>query len=145
MKKQKCKVTQLSQMQSVGAAIREVVDAEGHCVIEFGPEQQSRSLAQNRLLWKWHGELQNHLYVHRGIVKDTEEIHEHVVAFLLPKKASELKGDIIVLRAKTSKLSTKDFQEFLEKYQAWAVEEENLQFTHPEDLYFEAMGIKRAA
>ena len=143
MNKESCTLTKPEQMTSLGAAIRECLKEHGTCAVEFGPKKANRSLAQNRLLWLWHGELKAHIEEHQGHIFSTDEIHEHVTEKLLPKKVSVLADHPIIIRAKTSKLKVAEFKDFLDKYQGWAAELYQCYFSQPDDLYYEAMGLSR--
>nr|WP_136252857.1 recombination protein NinB [Ningiella ruwaisensis] len=143
MKPQTCVISKPEQMQSVGAAIREVIRDFGKCAIKFGPQQFTRSQAQNRLLWKWHGELAKHILDTQGGTFSTDDIHEYVVSKLLPKRVIDGLGEPIIVRAETKKLNTKEMTEFLNHYDGWALTTYACKFTHPDDLYWQAMGEEK--
>lgn len=140
--KQACTITQISQMQSVGAAIREML-LKGPVRLQFKPAETTRSEAQNRLMWMWHGELKAHILEHQGEVYDTGDIHEYIIGKLLPRKAVTINNEPIIIRASTSKLPVKPFAEMLTLYEAFAAETYQCIFNRPDDLYWQAMGISR--
>lgn len=109
-------------------------------VVMIKPNQESRSVKQNRLLWKWHGELAKHIHETQGEIFDAETIHEFVIGKLLPKEPKKLPdGDYIISRKSTKKLPVKEFTALLDMYCSWVAIDYNCQFTMPDDLYWDAL------
>jgi len=108
--------------------------------IEFKELKQSRSLAQNRLMWRWHKEFRLHIELCTGQVHDNNTIHELVVSKVGSNSPQSVLDEVVIVREKTSKMTIKRFTEFLENYERWVRERFNCSFSHPEDLYYQAMG-----
>ena len=101
---------------------------------------ETRRLAQNKLLFLWHGELSKHIEESTGHVFDSDDIHEHVAEKLLPKRVVAIDGEQpVIVRTKTSKLKVEQFSEFLGRYDRWAMGRYKCKFTHPDDLYLRAV------
>jgi hypothetical protein len=109
-------------------------------VVMIKPNQESRSVKQNRLLWKWHGELAKHIHESQGEIYDTETIHDFVIGKLLPKEPKKLPdGDYIISRKSTKNLPTKEFAALLDMYLAWAAIDLGCKLTTPDDLYWDSV------
>jgi hypothetical protein len=108
--------------------------------VKFGEFNQTRSQAQNRLLWKWHGELRAHIEECTGVISDNDTIHEYVISKIGEIKIKSVGGEEVKVREKTSKMTVKRFTEFLNLYERWARDKYDLQFSHPEDIYWQAFG-----
>jgi hypothetical protein len=108
--------------------------------IEFKELKAKRSTAQNRLMWKWHGELREHIESCIGQVHDNSTIHELVISYLGNNSVINTAGEDVTVREQTRKMTIKRFAEFLNNYERWARERFNCCFSHPEDLYWSAMG-----
>lgn len=109
-------------------------------VVTFKPNEVSRSVKQNRLLWLLHGELAKHIHESQGEIYDTETIHEFVIGKLLPKEPKKLPdGDFIISRKSTKNLPVKEFAALLDMYYAWASIDMGCQLPMPDDLYFDAV------
>lgn len=93
---------------------------------------KNRSQAQSRLYWMWLG----------IIAKDTgnspENLHEiFKMKFLGTEKIKSL-GYTIEIPKSTTKLSTQEFTDYLDKIEALALSID-IRLPHPADLYYEAM------
>lgn len=109
-------------------------------VVTFKPNEMSRSVKQNRLLWLLHGELAKHIHESQGEIYDTETIHEFVIGKLLPKEPKKLPdGDFIIARKSTKNLPVKEFAALLDMYYAWASIDMGCQLPMPDDLYWDAV------
>jgi hypothetical protein len=108
--------------------------------IEFKELKAKRSTAQNRLMWKWHGELREHIELCTGQVHDNSTIHELVISKLGDNSVINTAGEDVTVREQTRKMTIKRFTEFLNNYERWARERFNCCFSHPDDLYWSAMG-----
>jgi hypothetical protein len=114
-------------------------------VFQLKPDEESRSVKQNRLLWKWHGELAKHIHETQGEIFDAETIHEYVIGKLLPKEPKKLPdGDYIISRKSTKKLPVKEFAALLDMYCSWVAIDYSCQFTIPDDLYWDALMKEKA-
>ena len=98
----------------------------------------NRSKAQNRLLWIWLTIWGDDL----GYTK--EEMYDVAVHFCWPLPEQELicNGKQVSRQRRTSQLNTKTFSEFLDHIDRKAAQQGTL-LPRPEDMYFEAMGLKR--
>jgi len=123
-------------------------------VIKVAPYVKDRSSAQNRLMHMWLTDINDRAHEVTGKCYGVEawklffkdlflgyEIVE-VPKFLLNgifAKASDKKGKL----KSTADLNTKEFTEFLEKIDHWAIDNLELQLPYPDDLFQEAMGRSR--
>jgi len=70
-----------------------------------------------------------------------EEMHEELaLMFLEPITYTGLDGEERTRRTSTTKLNVKQFAEYLEQIDRWAISEQQYSLPKPEDLYCEAMG-----
>ena len=99
---------------------------------------ETRRDAQNRLLWRWHGEFCEFLYQSRGELVRTEVWHDKMVPEYLPSQPVKIQGKWFTPRVETKKLKVKEFAEFLTKYEVEAAIE-GCVFTRPDDLYLKAV------
>lgn len=130
-------------MHRLGRRIREMLK-DGSVEVKVKSYNETRKVAQNRLLWMWHSELANHIKKHIGEIYGSEDIHDHVVGKLLPKRVVTVMGEPEIKRTETKKLTVKPFSQFLNTYEMWAAETYQCMFTRPDDLYWKAI-MKDAA
>ena len=135
------KVTILNTDEEKKAFAKKILESELKEPIKVTTEiyKPKRSLAINRLMWMWYGEIQLFLRDHFGQIHSTDDIHEYMVARLLPKKAVEINGNILNIRAHTSKMNNKEMCLYLETLDHYCGSELGLSLTHPADIYSEAM------
>lgn len=121
--------------------LREAYKCWGKDVLfQIKPNEESRSVKQNRLLWMLHGELAKHIHESQGEIYDTEIIHEFVIGKLLPKEPKKLPdGDYIISRKSTKNLPVKEFAALLDMYYAWASIDIGCNLPMPDDLYWDAV------
>ena len=105
--------------------------------VEIKPYKKNRTLAQNKLMWLWL------TCIGDDIGYTPEEMYDIMVDKLLPDEYIEYGGKQIKKNKSTSRLNTKEFTVFLEHMDRWAVSEMGIVLPSPEDLYYEAMGIRR--
>ncbi len=110
--------------------------------VETSKYKPKRSLAINKLLWVWNGEIQKHIRETQGQIYSTEDIHGYFVSLLMPSKDIEINGKERVIRAQTSQMDNKTMCGYLELLEMYCSEHLNLLLPHPEDAYNEAMGRK---
>jgi len=108
-------------------------------LVETSLYKKKRSLAINRLMWMWNGEIQEFLKEHKGQIYSTDDIHEFMINLLLPREVVEINGKTRVIRAHTSKMNNKEMCLYLETLDHYCGSELGLSLTHPSDLYNEAM------
>lgn len=100
--------------------------------VTIEPYKKDRTNAQNRLMWMWLG----------IIAKDTgnsaENLHEiFKLKFLSTERIQSLGYDIEIPKS-TTKLTTQEFTDYLDKIEALALSID-IRLPHPTDLYYEAM------
>lgn len=118
------------------------------------PYKKNRSNAQNRLMWLWHTQFGKEF----GDTK--EEAHEkfkevHVLPILLGRddedadalreveilcNVSPAARRTFVKLISSTMLNTAEFTDALNEYSQTVARDYGLAFTHPEDIYYEAMG-----
>lgn len=106
-----------------------------------------RRSAQNRLYWKWLKELADHINFHKPETDEhiysDDDMHEYFRQNLLPKNIVEVFGQFVEKRKTTTKLSVKEFSEYLNQIELFALQKE-CQLSHPEDLYMTSIyGARR--
>ena len=99
---------------------------------------ETRRDAQNRLLWRWHGEYAKHRYECAGEVFSSEQWHDKMVPEFLPSEPVKIKGKWHIPRVETKKLNVGVFADFLTRYEVEAAHD-NCVFSRPNDLYFKAV------
>jgi len=107
--------------------------------VETSLYKPKRSLAINKLMWLWNGEIQKHLKESQGQIYSTEDIHEYFVDLLLPRKMVNINGREKAIRAHTSKMTNKEMCDYLEILEMYCSEHLGLILPHPEEMYNEAM------
>jgi hypothetical protein len=113
-------------------------------VVSITEYRKNRSLAQNKLLHAWITKIAEHWRDSTGQVISMEAWKEYLKRTFLGYEVVALpNASYIELTRKTSTLNTKEFTEFLELIDAYAVTDLNLILPHPDDLYYEAMGLSR--
>lgn len=125
--------------------ISQVLDAltkKGDVSVTVEEHKITRSVAQNKLLWLWHGEVKRHLEEHYDLVVSSDDVHEEMIGRLLPMVYNPIsKGE---RRQSTRALNVKGFAELLEKYEAYMAKEKGVFLTQPDDLYYIAVhGARR--
>lgn len=109
--------------------------------------KESRSLAQNRMLWMWNNQIQAHLADHFGQYASAEEWHDILVAKLCPAEyhAVELPDGFKcrVGRSRTSKFTVDEMGQYLDKLDAYCAEFLQLLLPHPEDYQFAVYGERK--
>ena len=105
--------------------------------VDVKPYKKNRSLAQNKLYWKWI------TCIGDEIGYTSEEMHVIMADKFLVTKFVEYDDDKIKMDKSTSRLNTKEFTEYLEYIDRWAAGEMGIVLPSPEDLIYEAMGIRR--
>lgn len=107
--------------------------------MEIRPYKKNRTLAQNSLLWLWME------FIAKELGYDNpEDVYEELGDKFLPVvEYRGFDGTMKQKRIGSSKLKTKEFTEFLEKIDRFCVNFFGIILPVPEDIYYEAMGIKR--
>ena len=99
--------------------------------------KKNRSLSQNKLYFMWLK------CIGDDIGYDSQDLHAIMADKFLPDEIVEYGGKQIKKDKSTSRLNTKEFTEYLEKIDRWAVTEMGIVLPSPDDLIFEAMGYRR--
>ena len=99
---------------------------------------ETRRDAQNRLLWRWHGEYVKHRFECAGEMLSSEQWHDIMVPEFLPSEPVKIKGKWHIPRVETKKLNVSAFADFLTRYEAEAAHD-NCVFSRPDDLYPKAV------
>ena len=111
--------------------------------VEVRDHKTNRSLSQNRLYWRWAREIADHIESTMGEIHSDEAIHALLKQTFLPMRCATIRGEAVRERKSTAKLNTKEMAEYMEKVDQWASRDLGLVLSHPEDLYYQAMGAKR--
>jgi hypothetical protein len=112
-------------------------------VLTIKPYVKNRSLAQNRLLHLWINCIKDHWLESTGEIYSAEAWKEQLRQDFLGIESFGMPNGYIATRTRrTRDLNVKEFTEFLEKIDAYAATELELVLPHPDDLWWEAMGIK---
>lgn len=112
--------------------IDHIQSLDGVYRVTIEPYKKNRSNAQSRLYWMW-----------LGIIGDDtgnspENLHEILkLKFLGTEKINSL-GYSIEIPKSTTKLTTQEFTDYLDKIEALALSID-IRLPHPQDLYYEAM------
>jgi hypothetical protein len=131
-----------SHRQQALTAIKDL-SLEVPMTISITEYRKNRSLAQNRLLHLWLNEITKHWQNSTGQHISMDAWKEYLKRLYLGYDVSVMPGGSCVeLTRKTSKLNTKEFNEFLELVDAYAATELELILPHPDDLYLEAFGVR---
>jgi len=97
--------------------------------VEIKQYRKNRSKSQNRTLWMWYNTIGEHI----GMTPD--DLHELLKVRILGTVEKEVDGKTLVYPRSTTKLTTKEFGEFLDGVQMLAVEL-NCVLPIPDDLQY---------
>lgn len=105
----------------------------------------TRSKAQNSLLWLWNSAIQEFMFEHTGTVASALEWHDFLVERICPVTIVSIKlpnGETTYLskRTQTSKFNIKQMTDYLEKLDAYCANNLGLLLPHPSDLINLAYG-----
>lgn len=130
----------VSVMPQIGTLIRQMIKAGKDVLIEFKEFKSNRSLAQNKLMWKWNQEIAEHLRDHFGQENSSQDVHEVLVRKRFGLKVIQFGNeDPILVRKRTRKLSMKEFAEYLNWVDMYSAEYLQLTLSRPEDIYLQAI------
>jgi hypothetical protein len=115
------------------------VNVEKPLDISIKVYKPNRSAAQNRLYWKWIAIMGDDL----GYTKD--ELHAVLAVKFLGTEEINCMGETITQPISTSTLLVPSFSEYLKHIEIFSHSELGILLPNKDDLYFEAMGIKRKA
>ncbi len=119
-------------------AITTIAGAEPLMVVTIDEHKENRSQSQNRLYWKWIGEMREYYLESTGNPITTDSIHDDLKRAFLEVDPTT---DIVTQRPKfapqsTSKLKVVEFAEYLNKIHAHAATSWGLTLTIPPDLRY---------
>lgn len=120
--------------QIIKQKIDEIEEGDKYCV-EIKAYVKSRTKAQNRLYWKWMTIIGNEL----GYKKN--EMHTVYANMYLEPVVVEYKGKRYETTRSTTSLNVREFIEYLNIIEQHAATEHGIRVPHPQDSYYEAMGI----
>lgn len=103
--------------------------------MEVKEYRKDRSGKQNKMMWMWLGLIGNEL----GYDKD--DLHAFFKAKFLGMTTREVMGEVIAEPHTSTTLNTKEFTEYLEQIDRFTSTELGISLPHPEDIYYEAMGM----
>lgn len=113
--------------------IKEIEALYGVYEVVIKPYKKDRSAAQNRLMWEYITTLADYT----GNSKD--DMHEILKLRFLGSETITALGYKIERPRSTTKLTTAEFTDYLDKIDALAIQL-GVRLPKPEDLYYEAMG-----
>lgn len=131
--------TEIDQRRAVDAVESLPIDGKATFEIRISEKKTVRSLAQNRILWKWNSEIQAHMADHYGHMASAEDWHEVLCEKLLPTHIVEIDGEYHTVRTRTSKLSVADMADYLTRLEMYCAEYLNIQLTRPDNDYMTAL------
>ena len=99
------------------------------------PHRKRRSLSQNALLWKWHGEVVKAVGEHTGM--DAEDIHEFFKHKFLTPRMIEINGESVP-RYTTTKLTTAEMSAYMDRIYAFCTSELGLLLPLPDEYLRDA-------
>lgn len=98
----------------------------------------NRKIQQNALYWKWL------TVIASETGNDKDVMHEYFAVKFLGCEMVECFGETREKRKSTADLKVKEFAEYLNQIEAFAVQELGIVLPHPDDLYHQSM-MERAA
>lgn len=113
-------------------AIEHIQSLEGVWDIEITKHKKSRSNSQNRLLWMWLN------IISKETGNDPDDLHEIFKMKFLGTETKQIMGSEIERPKSTTKLSTLEFTNYLDKIETLATSI-GIVLPHPEIIYAEAM------
>lgn len=114
--------------------------------ITIQPYRPNRSLSQNALAHLWVSVLRKHLLDSTGQAWSHDDLWEAVKRKVLsPRIVPDLDTGEAREVYETRNLSVTEFSDFLRGIEVYCHEKWQLVLPHPEDLYDEAQGVRRAA
>lgn len=103
--------------------------------VTIEPYRKKRSLSQLRLMWLWISEVAEHVREHTGM--DSEDVHAFLKEKFLPPRIIEIAGEAVEYRT-TTKLTTAEMSEYMDRIYAWATQELGLLLPLPEEYMRDA-------
>lgn len=119
-------------------AVRDAIgrlDLSRPWTVEIRPYVRRRTLSQNNLMWKWCDEIAGYVEAHTG--QDKDDIHEWLKRKFLSPHWVEIGGEAFP-RYTTTKLTTQEMTDYMDKIHAWATQELGMVLPLPVDLQEDA-------
>jgi hypothetical protein len=107
--------------------------------VEIKVYKKNRSLAQNKLFWKYMG------IIGAELGYDNQDCKEVICQKLLGTECKVVMGETINIIKGTSKLNVKEFANFIEAIIRFAISDLGINLPTSDDLYYESQGIRRQA
>jgi len=115
-------------------AIKAIEGLEGVYSIEITKYKKDRTASQNKLMWMWLGIISN------DTGNEPDQLHEIFKLKFLGSETLSALGFKIERPKSTTKLSTQEFTDYLDKIEGLAISI-GIRLPRPEDLYRESMGL----
>ncbi|MCK4609496.1 MAG: recombination protein NinB [Gammaproteobacteria bacterium] len=115
----------------------------GGCTVEIKPKKINRSAAQNRLFHMWVKEIAVYVSKSGRGCWSPEAWKQYLKSLFIEIEILDVPGGSIQIRRGSSQLSKREFAHFLEQIEAKARSDWNIPLTCPDDIYRQAMGVKR--
>ena len=115
-------------------------ETDGSVQVTLHPTKDRRSHAQNSLVHLWFREIAEGYELSHGVRHAPDVWKQYLKRLFLGQEPVEMLGHKMVAMRQTSKLTVKEMAQFMEDIDRWAAQEIELQLSHPEDLYYEAIG-----
>ena len=137
-------ITSEKSLETVAQVLRYLpIDNKKPIEIVIREKVKNRTLSQNRLMHKWFSSIANFAFESTGIKHSEKKWKWFFKDLYLGYESEEMpNGRYVSQLRSTADCSTKELTEFLEKIDMHCVEM-GLILPKPEDLYYEAMGLKK--
>jgi hypothetical protein len=96
------------------------------------PYRKKRTTSQNALMWAWLEQVAQ--LVHDDTGTDKDDIHEFFKLKFLPVRTITINGEERHIPGSTTKLTTAEMMEYMDKINAWVTSTLGLILPTPEDL-----------
>lgn len=143
MAKRTFKLEKVEDIAKVGQYLRSLVYKKPWYVT-IDNNEETRSLKQNKLLMFWMNYISKSRLETHGEYLHPEGLKEWFKELFLGQTACMLDERVVVYTRSTSDLKVKEFSEFLNQIEIYAVIKLSIVLPRPDDYYWEAMGIKRS-
>lgn len=96
------------------------------------PWKKPRTLSQNALMWKWHGEVVKAVSDHTGA--DADDIHDFFKKKFLTPRIVEIGGEAVE-RYTTTTLNTVEMSQYMDRIYAFVTSELGILLPLPEEMH----------
>jgi hypothetical protein len=115
-------------------AIKAIQGLEGVYDITITKYKKDRTASQNKLMWMWLGIISN------DTGESPENLHNIFKLRFLGTEKIQSMGYSIEIPKSTTKLTTQEFTDYLDKIEGLALSID-IRLPHPDELYRESMGL----